>query len=69
MNWQYKIVTTDNLLQKPNDHDIAVSKEAVHNRKAVAQHNLEKELNILGSDGWEFVTLVGEFGIFKKPIN
>ena len=68
-NWQYKVVTSDDLLQRQNDHDIAVSKEASDSRKNNAKENLEKELNGLGADGWEFVSFHGDFGIFKKPLN
>ncbi|NIP29011.1 MAG: hypothetical protein GTO02_00125 [Candidatus Dadabacteria bacterium] len=66
MKWTYKVVTTDTLFQRTDDHDIAVSKEAVNSRKINIQLNMEKELNKIGSDGWEFVSFMGEFAIFKK---
>jgi hypothetical protein len=28
---------------------------------------IEKTLNELGKESWELVSIVGEFGIFKKP--
>ena len=30
---------------------------------------IEKALNDLGKDSWELVSIVGDFGIFKKPVN
>ena len=66
MKWNYKVVTTDKLLRRTNDYDIAVSKEEVDARRNKSQLSLENELGKLGSDGWEFVTLIGDFGIFKK---
>lgn len=69
MKWEYKIVSTDTLLQKPLDHDIAVSKQAVENIKENSKNSLQSTLSKLGNDGWEFVTLLGEFGVFKKQTN
>ena len=67
--WEYKVVTTDSLLQELQSHDIAVSHEASSARKESSKSNLETSLNKLGNDGWEFVTVVGEYGIFKKSKN
>lgn len=67
--WEYKIVSTDTLLKKPVDHDIAVSNEAVNNIREKSKNSLESTLSQLGNDGWEFVTLLGEFGVFKKQVN
>ena len=70
MKWQYKVVLTKSLLQNNSDnHDIAVSVEEVNSIETKARANLETELNELGKDAWEFVTLIGNFGIFKKQIN
>ncbi|MGH7884242.1 MAG: hypothetical protein ACRENO_00950 [Thermodesulfobacteriota bacterium] len=69
MKWEYKIVSTDALLQKPIDHDIAVSKQAVENIRENSKNSLQNTLSKLGNDGWEFVTLLGEFGVFKKQTN
>ena len=67
--WEYKVVTTDSLLQEPQSHDIAVSHEASSARKESSKSKLETSLNKLGNDGWEFVAVVGEYGIFKKSKN
>lgn len=69
MRWEYKIVSTDTLLKKPVDHNIAVSREAVNMIRENSKNSLETTLKELGSDGWEFVTLLGEFGVFKKQSN
>ena len=66
MEWEYKVVTTDSLIQELQNHDIAVSHEASSARKESSKTTLESSLNKLGNDGWEFVTVVGEYGIFKK---
>ena len=67
--WEYKVVTTDSLLQELQSHDIAVSHEASSARKESSKSKLETSLNKLGNDGWEFVAVVGEYGIFKKSKN
>lgn len=67
--WEYKIVATDKLLKKPVNHDIAVSSEAVNSIREKSKDSLESTLSRLGNDGWEFVTLLGEFGVFKKQAN
>lgn len=69
MRWEYKIVSTDTLLKRPVDHNIAVSREAVNMIRETSKNSLETTLQELGSDGWEFVTLLGEFGVFKKQVN
>ena len=67
--WEYKVVTTDSLIQELQSHDIAVSHEASSARKESTVSNLESSLNKLGNEGWEFVAVVGEYGIFKKTKN
>jgi hypothetical protein len=69
LEWEYKVVTTDSLIQELQNHDIAVSHEASTARKESSKTNLESSLNKLGNDGWEFVTVIGEYGIFKKSKN
>lgn len=69
MRWEYKIVPTETLLKIPADHNIAVSREAVNAIRETSKKSLETTLQELGSDGWEFVTLLGEFGVFKKQVN
>lgn len=64
--WEYKVVTTDSLVQEPQNHDIAVSQEATNERKEYSKNSIEKSLNILGNDGWELISVLGEFCIFKK---
>ncbi len=64
--WDYKVVTTDSLVQEPQNHDIAVSQEASNERKESSKSSIEKSLNILGHDGWELISVLGEFCIFKK---
>ena len=66
MEWEYKVITTDSLIQDIQSHDIAVSHEASTARKESSKLSLETSLNKLGNEGWEFVTVVGEYGIFKK---
>ncbi len=67
--WEYKIVATDKLLKRPVDHDIAVSSDAVNSIRENSKNSLQDTLSKLGNDGWEFVTLLGEFGVFKKEAN
>ena len=55
--WDYKVVTTDSLLQEPQNHDIAVSQEASNERKEYSKDSI---------DGWELISVLGEFCIFKK---
>ena len=69
MEWEYKVVTTASLIQELQNHDIAVSHEASEARKESSKSTLEDSLNNLGNDGWEFVTVIGEYGIFKKSRN
>lgn len=67
MNWNYKVVAVDTLFNSSNDHDIAVSKDAASTRRATMGQGIEKTLNDLGKESWELVSIIGEFGIFKKP--
>ena len=67
--WEYKVVTTETLIQELQNHDIAVSNEASTARRESSKSNLESSLNQLGNDGWEFVSVIGEFGIFKRSRN
>ncbi|MEM7008490.1 MAG: hypothetical protein AAF462_05075 [Thermodesulfobacteriota bacterium] len=69
MRWDYKVVSIDTLFQSSNDHDIAVSKEAANARRVNAGAGIESALNDLGKDSWELVSITGDFGIFKKPVN
>ncbi len=64
--WQYKVVSTDALLKRPQDHDIAVYKEEVDSRRESSRENLQKALGSLGDKGWELAALLGEFAVFKK---
>lgn len=66
MKWAYKVVSIDELFEEDRDHDIAVSLQAAVNRRTKIGHNMEEALNKLGSEGWELVSIYGEFGIFKK---
>lgn len=65
-HWEYKVVSTDALLKRPQDHDIAVYKEEADSRRESARVNLQKALGSLGSKGWELAALMGEFAVFKK---
>lgn len=67
MSWDYKVVTIDKLFNETGDHDIAVSKDAASARRAKQGEGIEATLKDLGKDSWELVSIVGEFGIFKKP--
>lgn len=69
MTWDYKVVTVDKLFNESGDHDIAVSKEAASARRTKQGQGIESTLKELGGDSWELVTIIGEFGIFKKPLN
>ncbi len=64
--WEYKVVTTESLVQEPQNHDIAVSQEASNERRESSKSSIEKSLNKLGQDGWELISVLGEFCIFKK---
>ena len=64
--WEYKVVSTDALLKRPQDHDIAVYKEEADSRRESSRANLQKALGSLGSKGWELAALMGEFAVFKK---
>ena len=66
MAWEYKVVSIDSLIPDGGDHDIAVSKDASQNRKEKLSNSLEDNLNSLGKDDWELVSVFSEFGIFKK---
>lgn len=67
--WEYKVVSTDVLVKKPQDHDIAVYREEVDSRRENARENLEDSLVSLGKDGWELASITGEFAIFKKRVS
>jgi len=67
MKWDYKVVSVDKLFHGSDDHDIAISKEAATARRSKVGLGVEKTLNDLGKESWELVTVVGDFGIFKKP--
>lgn len=66
MSWEYKVIATHELLFTDQSHDIAVSKNTVDQRRDSSKKELEKLLNSLGSDGWEFVSVIGDFTIFKR---
>lgn len=68
MKWAYKVVTIDELFTEHRDHDIAVSIQAAASRRTKMGHNVEEALNKLGSEGWELVSIYGEYGIFKKLV-
>lgn len=67
MKWDYKVVSVDKLFHGSDDHDIAISKEAATARRDKVGQGIEQILNNLGEESWELVTVVGDFGIFKKP--
>jgi hypothetical protein len=67
MKWDYKVVSVDKLFHGSDDHDIAISKEAATARRSKVGQGVEQTLNDLGNESWELVTVVGDFGIFKKP--
>jgi hypothetical protein len=67
MKWDYKIISVDTLFHSSNDHDIAVSKDAASTRRTTMGQGIEQTLNELGKDSWELVSIIGEFGVFKKP--
>ncbi len=66
--WEYKVISTDVLVKKPQDHDIAVYREEADSRRESARENLEDSLVSLGGDGWELAAITGEFAIFKKRV-
>ena len=68
MSWQYKVLTTNELMFTDQSHDIAVSQNTVDKQRDSSKKELEKLLNNLGTDGWEFVTVIGEFSIFKRKV-
>jgi hypothetical protein len=68
VNWQYRVISIDELFSDHEDHDIAVSKQAAANRRSKIGKGLEQNLNQHGVQGWELITIIGEFGIFKKPL-
>ncbi|MCH8028350.1 MAG: hypothetical protein IH874_00240 [Candidatus Dadabacteria bacterium] len=65
MKWIYKVVPVDDLLSE-DDHDIAVSKKAAASRRERIGKGVEENLNNLGSEGWEFVHVIGDLGVFKR---
>lgn len=67
--WEYKVISTDVLVKRSQDHDIAVYKEEVDSRRENARGSLEDSLVSLGKDGWELATITGEFAIFKKKVS
>jgi hypothetical protein len=67
MKWDYKVVSVDKLFHGSDDHDIAISKEAATARRSKVGQGVEQTLKDLGKESWELVTVVGDFGIFKKP--
>ena len=67
--WEYKVVSTDVLVKRPQDHDIAVYKEEADSRRESARGSLEDSLVSLGTEGWELATITGEFAIFKKRVS
>lgn len=67
--WQYKVVSTDVLVKRSQDHDIAVYKEEADSRREGARGSLEDSLVSLGTEGWELATITGEFAIFKKRVS
>ena len=69
MKWDYKVISVDKLFHDIGDHDIAVSKDAASARRSKAGEGMENTLRGLGEESWEFVTIAGDFGIFKKPID
>jgi len=69
MKWDYKVISVDLLFHSSNDHDIAVLKEAAGTRRVTMGQGMEETLNELGKESWELVSITGEFGIFKKPVN
>lgn len=69
MNWEYKVLTTNELMFTDQSHDIAVSRNTVDKQRDSSKKELEKFLNNLGSEGWEFVTVIGDFSIFKREGN
>ena len=66
--WEYKVVSTDVLVKRSQDHDIAVYKEEADSRRESARGSLEDSLVSLGTEGWELATITGEFAIFKKRV-
>jgi len=67
--WEYKVVATDSLLHVLQNHDIAVSQTASNERKESSKSGIQQSLNELGHDGWELITVLGEYCIFKKSKN
>lgn len=66
MKWEYKVLPVDKLFLDDRNHEIAVSKVEAASRRERKGSEIENMLNKLGSDGWEFVSFLGELSIFKK---
>ena len=69
MRWEYRVVPLDELFPDHGDHDIAVSKQAAATRRSKLGRGLEQNLNQLGADGWELVSMMGEVAIFKRLVS
>ena len=69
MKWDYKVVTIDRLFHGSEDHDIAISRDAAAARRNKLGQGVEGALNQMGEESWEFVTITGDFAIFKRPKN
>lgn len=67
MSWEYKVVSTEELFPDQVDHDIAVSKQAASTRRSKLSGGLQGNLNRLGAEGWEFISIFGELAVFKRP--
>lgn len=68
MSWEYKVLTTSELMITDQSHDIAVSQNTVDKQRDSSKKELEKFLNSLGAEGWEYVAVIGDFSIFKRQI-
>ncbi|MEM4657870.1 MAG: hypothetical protein QXX77_05550 [Candidatus Methanosuratincola sp.] len=68
MKWSYRVLTIDELFPEQHDHDIAVSKDAAARRRSRLGSSFEEALNKMGGEGWELVSIIGEFGVFKKVV-
>lgn len=68
MKWDYKVITIEKLFQESDNHDIAISREAAAARRTKYGIGIESTLKELGQDSWELIAIIGEYGIFKKPL-